>query len=100
SSGRSSPWDNIHISDTTSSPNPYSLSGVFTVGSAGASVGSTGKGVVVVTIGQGRGTYTGDTTMGLDVGFGGGFGESRVISFEEINFPDDCACEQWNNENF
>lgn len=100
SSGRSSPWDNIHITDTASSPNPFSLSGVFAFGSAGASVGNTGKGVVVVAIGQGTGAYTGNTTMGLDFGVGGGFGVSRVVSFEEMNFPDDCACEKWNNENF
>jgi RHS repeat-associated protein len=99
--GMNSPWDNIDITDTHSTPNPNALSGGFSFSSFGYALGEHSSGGVKVQVGSGTGTYNGDMGSGsIDAGGAGGAGISRVVSFEEINFDDECECEQWNKEHF
>jgi RHS repeat-associated protein len=98
--GMSSPWDFIEINDTSNTPNPFNLHGGFSFGGAGHSIGSSTSGGVKVQLGGGIGTYNGAMDTSFDFGGAGGGGGAEVVSFEEISFPDSCACEQWNQEQF
>jgi RHS repeat-associated protein len=98
--GMSDPWDHIVINDTYSSPDPFALSGGFSFGSYGHAVGNSSSGGVKVQMGAGVGVYNGGMTTSFDVGAAGGSGSARVESFEQMNFPDSCACERWNQEQF